>query len=215
MDNIEMIQKMLMENQMQETDIFSFKCDGCGKCCYSTSDIVLTPYDLFYMASELKVIVEDVINRYCTRYVGSDSKIPIVAIGSGRCPFLTERGCRLNSARPVICKLYPLGRGVYGEKMVYFTQNISCGESCPNQTVGDWVDLNKITDENRRFTEKWYKLLTQVALYIHKRQFSEHELDAFQTTLIVLLYMCYDMKGQFYTQFLNRAEALEKIMEKI
>ena len=207
--------KLFKENKIGLEDKFDFKCTGCGKCCYNVDGITLTPYDLFHMAAELKISVEDIINNYCERGIGSDSKIPIVIIKRGKCPFLLDNKCRLNGNKPTICKLYPLGRGKTVGEITYCRNDVSCGGKNPNQTVKEWLETNGVTNANEEFTLIWYELIENIVRFIYGRKFSARELEAFQSTLIPLLYLCYDTKGYFHSQFLDRKYAIEEIMKKI
>ena len=55
-----------------------------------------------------------------------------------RCPFLFLNKCIVHEAKPTICGLFPLGRA-YTEKkeVLYFLQDVSCGERDNTQTVGE------------------------------------------------------------------------------
>lgn len=48
---------------------------------------------------------------------------------NGRCVFLTPSGCRVHPRRPLVCRLYPLGRATDGtgeEKFAVFPKQIDC-----------------------------------------------------------------------------------------
>lgn len=215
MGNMDNKVELLHNNQLGKDDTFNFKCNKCGKCCYDHTGIILTPYDLFHMAVKLNTSMEEVVAKYCYRYIGDQSKLPIVSIKAGSCPFHTPTGCMLGEMRPAICKMYPLGRG-YGEgKFIYFSQPVMCGCKNPTQTVDEWLIHNGVTEDNERFTKAWYELITEVTQFIHNRKFAPREFEAFQTTLIPILYMCYDTKAYFWSQFLDRKECIERILKEI
>lgn len=207
--------RMLMNNQLKLDDCYSFKCNKCGKCCTNHTGITLTPFDLWNIAKEMKLSVENVIGSFCIRYIGESSKIPIVALAAGRCPFVLADGCFLGDAKPVICKMYPLGAGFDGTKTTYFYVDTNCGEKDSSQTVEGWLAKNGLTEEVDEFRQMWYGLISNITTFIHKRNFSVRELDAFQTSMFVILYLCYDIDKPFYGQFAERAECVERIIQRI
>ena len=215
MGNMDNKAELLHNNQVGKEDIYNFKCKKCGKCCYNHTGIILTPYDLFWAAVKLNTSTEDIVSKYCYRYIGDQSKLPIVSIKAGSCPFHTPTGCMLGEMKPTICRMYPLGRGYVDGKIVYFNQPVTCGDKNPAQTVDDWLKLNDVFEENERFSKAWYDLISKITLFIHERNFTPRELEAFQGTLIPILYMCYDTKAYFWSQFLDRKECIERILKEI
>ena len=117
--------------------------------------------------------------------------------------------------KPTICRMYPLGRGYIDGKIVYFNQPVTCGDRNPAQTVDDWLKLNDVFEENERFSKAWYDLISKITLFVHERNFTPRELEAFQGTLIPILYMCYDTRAYFWSQFLDRKECIERILKEI
>ena len=95
---------------------FKFHCTMCGKCCIHREDILLTPKDLYNMAKELKITPNDFVSQYCDVYVGEASRIPIVRIQPRgtikRCPLLKDRKCAVHNAKPTVCAMFPIGRGL-------------------------------------------------------------------------------------------------------
>ena len=57
--------RMLMNNQLNKGDCYSFKCNKCGKCCTNHSGITLTPFDLWKIAGHMEMSVENVIDNFC------------------------------------------------------------------------------------------------------------------------------------------------------
>ena len=215
MSNLDNELKMLRNNQLKKDDIFDFKCNACGKCCRRHDDIILTPYDLYEIAAKLEISVEKVVYDYCDRGIGEISQLPVVMVRRGKCAFLTKDGCILGNHKPVNCRIYPLGRGFDDDKLVYFSQPVNCGDRNSTQTVADWLERNGVTEENEWFTVKWYELMSKLVMFIYKRKFSPCELEAFQRALVPILYLCYRTDRNFYEQFLDRYECLERIMREI
>ena len=100
-------------------DPFKFHCTMCGKCCINREDILLTPRDIYNMSKELGMRPGDFFHAYCEYYIGSNSRMPIVRLkprGSvQRCPLLKDRKCSVHKAKPVVCAMFPIGRGIRTE----------------------------------------------------------------------------------------------------
>ena len=96
-------------------DKFRFSCKQCGKCCTDREDILLSPFDLFRAAKKLDMTPDEFVNEYCDSYVGDTSKMIIVRLmprGSiKRCPLLRDRKCSIHDAKPMVCAMFPIGRG--------------------------------------------------------------------------------------------------------
>lgn len=97
-------------------DEFRFRCTMCGKCCRNRHDILLNPYDLFRLSVGLDMKPLEICKRYCHVYAGETSRIPIVRLlpvgVDERCPFLLGNRCSVNSFKPNVCALFPLGRAI-------------------------------------------------------------------------------------------------------
>ena len=75
--------------------------------------------------------------EYCDRYIGDTSRVPIarlISVGADKhCPLLKDWKCTVHKAKPTVCALFPLGRGITttdGENMrvediYYFKQPVA------------------------------------------------------------------------------------------
>ena len=82
---------------------FSYKCNACNRCCHDKL-IPVNPYEIARLAARLGISTTETIARY-TSNGGSALDFP-----DGKCVFLTESGCSVHADRPLVCRLYPLGR---------------------------------------------------------------------------------------------------------
>lgn len=85
---------------------FSFSCRCCLACCRNKK-IQVNPYEITRLARNRGLSTSDFINRYTTEegtYLTWDAE--------GRCIFLDSQGCAVHRDRPLVCRLYPLGRHV-------------------------------------------------------------------------------------------------------
>jgi Fe-S-cluster containining protein len=83
---------------------FSFSCRVCGRCC-SGKIIMAGPHEILGMSRVLGISTTDFLARYT-----DNSGTTLRSEGDGRCVFLTTSGCRVHPRRPLVCRLYPLGR---------------------------------------------------------------------------------------------------------
>jgi Fe-S-cluster containining protein len=84
---------------------FGFSCGRCIGCC-RYKKIQLNPYEIARMASHLGLTTTEFISMYTVK--GTVLK----AAADGACIFLTPEGCRIHPDRPLVCRLYPLGRHI-------------------------------------------------------------------------------------------------------
>jgi uncharacterized protein len=83
---------------------FSFSCRRCLQCCQSKK-IQVNPYEIARLARNLGISTTQCIAGY-TAENGSYLKFD----EENRCIFLGPEGCRVHADRPLVCRLYPLGR---------------------------------------------------------------------------------------------------------
>jgi hypothetical protein len=103
---------------------FSFACRVCGHCC-AGKVIMIGPHEVLGMSRELGITTTEFLavhadNGGTTLRYGAD----------GRCAFVTPSGCRVHARRPLVCRLYPLGRAVDEageERFGLFPPHPDCG----------------------------------------------------------------------------------------
>ena len=116
---------------------FPFRCAGCGGCCRQRGDIVLSGYDLYRLARQMRLPPKIAARAFCKVYIGQVSRLPVVHLApapaeGGNCPFLTGGRCAVHEARPLVCALYPLGQEISPDRAVrYYAQDARCGLAAP------------------------------------------------------------------------------------
>jgi len=115
---------------------------GCdSNCCTKSAPIILNPYELSLICRESRMSYEDLLDIVDTERAKG---FPLVMLPRDpACHFWTGRGCRIYNARPLACRLYPLGR-VFdrGRSHIVLPElNVCSGlSSAPRKTVSDYLD---------------------------------------------------------------------------
>ncbi|MBQ7858933.1 MAG: YkgJ family cysteine cluster protein [Faecalibacterium sp.] len=128
-------------------DRFEFACAGCGDCCRSREDIVLSGYDLWRIAARLQLPAAVVLHGYCSWHTGAESGLPVVRLrplpGSKNCPFLHQSRCSIHEAAPLVCALYPLAQQIDTEtgQVSYALQLTDCGGPAVRAVCADYLNL--------------------------------------------------------------------------
>lgn len=148
-------------------------CQGCNKCCTGMgSSIVLDPYDVWMLRVYLGTGDAGVL-RFETLLDSGKVELNMVdglilpnlrMDEKDRCTFLNDAGrCSIHTARPGICRLFPLGR-IYDGKggFSYFLQTKECvKENRAKVKVKKWIDTACI-EKNRRFISAWHYFIRDV-----------------------------------------------------
>jgi uncharacterized protein len=85
---------------------FLFSCSQCLSCCYHKK-IQVNPYEITSLARNRGLSTTEFLERYT-----HDSGTVLNWEESGACVFLDSKGCSVHPDRPLVCRLYPLGRHV-------------------------------------------------------------------------------------------------------
>lgn len=210
-------------------DTFKFNCTMCGKCCKAREDILLTPRDLFQMSKHLDIGIWDFVQKYCEYYLGGSSRVPIVRLlPTGidkRCPFLSGTRCSVNSVKPTVCALFPLGRcltvdSVKGEfkvsDIVYINQNPGCGDSRKTHSVREWLETSNVPVQDEFFV-KWHSMLAQVGGIVRavEKKADEERMNRFFDLFFKLMYLAYNFEKDFQTQFDRNQEFAVELARRL
>lgn len=205
-------------------DEFRFRCTMCGKCCRNRHDILLNPYDLFRLSVGLDMKPLEICKRYCHVYAGETSRIPIVRLlpvgVDERCPFLLGNRCSVNSFKPNVCALFPLGRAIRcsadsaeQNQCDYLLQPINCGDKRKTHTVRQWLAGANIPVEDSIFL-RWNHLIADLSSRMLALE-KVSDLNFMAKVVEVVfnkLYLSYDLMKGFEGQF-NKAS--KKIIKKM
>ena len=191
-------------NDMVKAD--SRGCKGCFECCRGMGNsVVLDPYDIYRLTLGLKRSFEELLQQELALNVVDGVILPNLKMTGPeeRCVFLDERGrCRIHSARPGICRLFPLGRYYENKSFRYFLQTGECPVSRVKVRVSKWIDTPEL-GKNQEFLITWHYFHNEL-----EERIRENEDDNFRRNLNMLLlkifYLAPYEEGDFYEQFIGR-----------
>ena len=93
-------------------------CQGCCDCCCGMGQsIVLDPYDIWQLETNLKETFAGLLKEKLELHVEEGLILPNLKMQGvkERCGFLNEEGrCGIHAFRPGLCRLFPLGRNYEG-----------------------------------------------------------------------------------------------------
>lgn len=96
---------------------FAYRCQSCRRCCYGKR-IQVNPYELARIARNLGTTTTDIIGRFTV-----DGGTALANQDDGACVFLGDAGCTVHADRPLVCRLYPLGRVVKADGTEAIVEN--------------------------------------------------------------------------------------------
>ena len=94
---------------------FDFTCQRCLSCCREKK-IQVNPYEVARLARNVGLSTTAFIRQHTID--GSFLKFDAANV----CPFLNDVGCGVHPDRPLVCRLFPLGRHVADTGEEWFTE---------------------------------------------------------------------------------------------
>jgi hypothetical protein len=88
-------------------EAFGYVCNRCSLCCWHKV-IQVNPYEIARLARRVGLSSGDFTARYTEDGVGAR----LTRREDGSCSFLGPEGCGVHPDRPLVCRIYPLGRHV-------------------------------------------------------------------------------------------------------
>ena len=116
---------------------FSYECRRCLRCCRDKR-IAVNPYEVYRLSRRIGTSTTELLARFT-----SEGGTALARREDGRCVFLGDEGCTVHPDRPLVCRLYPLGRQVRLGEPDTFVQLEghagSAGEFGETGTVADYL----------------------------------------------------------------------------
>lgn len=189
-------------------------CAGCSACCHGMGEsIILDPYDIYRLTTNLEMSFETLLSRYIELNVVDGIILPNLKMAGAQeaCGFLDENGrCSIHAHRPGICRLFPLGRYYENGSFQYFLQTYECKkENRTKVKVKKWIDTPNLK-QYEWFVNDWHEFLMK----LEKRAMDTEEAAAKQISMFLLqnfYIQPYDRSKDFYPQYEERMKAAEKI----
>jgi Fe-S-cluster containining protein len=148
-----------------ESDPIRLSCgiSGCdSNCCTKSAPIILNPYEISLICREIGMSYEDLLDIVDTERAKG---FPLVMLPRDpSCYFWTGRGCRIYNARPLACRLYPLGRVFeQGRSHIVLPElNVCAGlSSSSGTTVSDYLD-DQDTAVLITMADRWIEFVTDI-----------------------------------------------------
>ena len=163
------------------------------------------------------------------RSIGSDSRLPVVRLKPRgeirRCPLLKDRKCSVHNSKPTVCALFPIGRGIAGEKgnihsltvkdIRYFFSEPGCGDDSETHTVREWLGEFGLSPEDEFFI-KWQKCLFELSMcFCRLEKKLGADMGPIWSLTGSILYLMYDMEKPFEPQFSAHLGELHKLISEL
>ena len=232
-ERIKNAMESIENRQLGLNDTLPFSCTHCGGCCVHQEELLLNPLDLFRLAKELEITVEQWLDQYGECYIGEESRMPILRIRpqgeTRRCPLLKNNKCSVHKAKPSVCGLYPLGRSVRyvldelgnpdmeKSKVMYFHSGCFCGSQNGHQTVREWLEEFHLL-ESESFFILWSQVVAETSMFLRKLEkmtTNQYLVCMAWDMVCMMLYIQYDTKKEFAPQFDRNVQQLRKIIVDI
>ena len=129
----------LKEPESAREQEFGYVCRACSRCCQHKV-IQVNPYEVARLARLKKMSTGEFRAAHTERGEGA---ILRRTDDTDTCIFLTDKGCSVHSERPLVCRLYPLGRRVAEdgrEEWLHATPHPqTAGEYTRKGTIADYI----------------------------------------------------------------------------
>jgi uncharacterized protein len=156
---------------------FSYACAGCGRCCFEKR-IVVSPYEIARIAATLSLSTTEVIARYTV-----EGGTVLRQREDGGCSLLEGKHCGVHGGRPLVCRLYPLGRIVEKGETERFIQlrghPESEGQLGEAGTIGAFLE-SQGTEPYIAATARYFTLFSRLVAVVQARPDGS---EAFQSLL--------------------------------
>ena len=120
-------------------EAFGYECHRCLRCCHHKR-IQLNPYEVARLAANRG----QTTTAFRATSTVDGLGLELAQTADGACVFLNDAGCGVHPDRPLVCRLYPLGRHLDSEGVERFSRVTphprSEGEYHLRGTIGDFLE---------------------------------------------------------------------------
>lgn len=139
---------MSVSTKLTLTEIQPLSCSRSGSCCFG-KQVYINPFELACMAQAKELTPKEFRDQY-SEFGGIRLRFDGASIfkGMSACSqYISDFGCSIHTGRPLVCRLYPLGRQKQNEKQHYMFQGkeFPCLANCPEvldlpqMSVSDYI----------------------------------------------------------------------------
>lgn len=193
-----------------------YECKGCSSCCKGMGNsALLDPYDVYRLTAHFSCTIKELLETSLELNVVDGLILPNLKMKDGEeaCFYLNEEGrCDIHSARPGVCRLFPLGRIYEDDTFTYFIQVHEC--QYPDKydvKIAEWLGTDNLKKYEKYisnwhyFIKDWQKLLTGCQSETERKQMVMYLLMQFFNKP-------YDTKQDFYPQFYKRLDEAKELV---
>lgn len=200
-------------------DLVEASCNGCkgsAACCHGMgSSIILDPYDIYRLTTNLKLTFEELLVNKIELHVVDGIILPNLKMKGEyeSCAFLNQEGkCSIHTCRPGICRIFPLGRYYENHDFKYFLQINECSNASNTKIkVSKWIDTPD-TEKNKQFLIDWHYFLNDIEELIKCTE-DENLIKNMNVYILNSFYVKeYDKEMDFYMQFNQRLSTIRKVL---
>jgi Fe-S-cluster containining protein len=150
---------------LTEVDSLQLSCGigGCeSTCCKASAPIILNPYEIALICRECDISYENLLDIVDTDRANG---FPLVLLPRDpSCHFWTKDGCRIYAARPLACRLFPLGRVYDGSQSRFVLPKQNSCDGLIHEaagTVGEYVTAQDV-DRHIQMADRWIEFVNTV-----------------------------------------------------
>ena len=212
-EKVEEFLQTIEKNKLGMEDTFKFGCKQCGACCRKRSaPIAITSVDLYNIAKATGLHPMDALIEFTECLPGPESKLPVLYLKErmdGSCKLLRNGKCSVQQDKPVVCRVFPLGRLSDGKTFTYFTQGACEGEGREIR-LKDWLEEFNLPALDEACI-LWAKLLVGAGTYMMKLKGKPQKMADFYSECLLAFYFLLDTEKSIED---NLTEAIEYLKEK-
>jgi uncharacterized protein len=152
-------------------DKLPLTCLRAGACCFGNL-VLINPWELICLAREKKITPREFRDLYC-EYGGIRLRFNGKSGWKGKqacSQYIDDLGCSVYLGRPLACRLYPLGRQIQSETVLYIHQGekFPCLEDCPEVaklpylSVGEYL-VGQMTGRFEKAQDAYLDMMQSIA----------------------------------------------------
>lgn len=153
------------------TDKLPLTCSRRGTCCHG-NQVLINPWELATLANTKGITISDFARLY-TEFEGTRLLFNGNSSENGKkacSQYIDNFGCSLHTGRPLVCRLYPVGRRMQNNEIQYIFEGkeFPCMNGCPEVTKLPYMSLNEYlagqhTERFEKAQDMYLELLQGIA----------------------------------------------------